>query len=205
VTLAAPRGKQRTRGLGARGRRYPENMNHRLIVSLALLAGCGIDVNRRPIGSNEFLIEAEGRDYHSHADVLEAAHHEAEAACGGLYRILDDVNSQRRRGAHDDLTAKTLDVVLTVRCGAATTLAQLEPPGFWCAHGSSADYGDKFGVCFRASPGRCEAWRTKAPDYGACEQQDHAVCSEHGCFADAGSCGEVERKKGGDGSACEYR
>jgi hypothetical protein len=180
-------------------------MDHRLIVSLALLAGCGIDVNRRPIGANQFLIEAEGRDYHSHADVLEAAHQEAESACGGAYRILDDVNSQRHRGTSGDFTARTLDVVLTVQCGAATALAQLEQPGFWCARGTSADYGDRFGVCFRASPGRCEAWRTKAPDYGACEQQPHAVCSDRGCFADAGACGEVERKNGGDGSACVYR
>lgn len=88
-----------------------------MALAIVILGGCGIDVNRRPLGPNQFLVEAEGRDYHSHADVLEAAHHEAAAACGGPYRVLDNVNSTHDHGGHDGLVTPTLDVVLTIECG----------------------------------------------------------------------------------------
>lgn len=95
-------------------------MRSTLLLALVVATGCGIDVNRRPLGPHQFLVEAEGRDQHSHADVLEAAHHEAAAACRGPYRVLDNVNSQRGRGRTNDLVTPTLDVVLTIECGAAT-------------------------------------------------------------------------------------
>ncbi len=86
---------------------------------MALSAGCGIDVNRRPLGPNQFLVEAQGRDYDSLADVVEAAHHEAASACGGSYRVIDDASSRRQHSRYDEITTKSVEVVLTIQCGAA--------------------------------------------------------------------------------------
>jgi len=98
-----------------------------LILATVVLTACGIDVNRRPLGPDQFIVEAQGRDADSHADILEAAHHEAAAACKGPYQVLDSTASQQGRGTRV-IGAPTLDVVLTIQCGAATgATAALSP------------------------------------------------------------------------------
>lgn len=87
-------------------------------VGLLAATGCAVAVDERVIGPNQYIVEAEGKNRHSHAEVLEAAHNRAAELCGvGRYRLLDNANSQRN-GAYFDAYGnvhgtRSLTVVLT--------------------------------------------------------------------------------------------
>jgi hypothetical protein len=174
-----------------------------LVGVLALsIASCGVRTDHHATGPNQFRIEANAADSYSQAEVLEEAYDEARTACHGPYRIVDSVDHSQGPDAARR-TSGVRELILNIECAGARVAAAAATPaatGFWCARSA-----DNSGMCFRGSAESCEALRAKSPHYGACQSQEHAVCSGDNCFVDAGSCGSAERSQGRDGSACADR